>query len=80
MRQVLAAIQGQLRHRRRRSWPRSFWRQNGEAVVCEYAELLAPVEIQFEPHLDFKKRVPRAVGLIRTADTTQYGNIILESA
>jgi len=38
------------------------------------------VTIAFEPHLEFKKRVPHAVGLIRTADTTQYGNIILESA
>jgi len=24
--------------------------------------------------------VPEAIGLIRTGDTTQYGNIILESA
>ena len=32
-----------------------------------------------EPHLDFKKRVPRAIGLIRTGDPTAYGNIILES-
>ena len=46
----------------------------------EYSDLLAPVEIQFEPHVDFKHRVPQAVGLIRTGDTTQYGNIILESA
>jgi D-ribose pyranase len=36
--------------------------------------------IKFEPHVDFKKRVPNAIGLIRTGDTTQYGNIILESA
>ena len=51
-----------------------------EPVRREYADLLAPLEIQFEPHVEFKKRVPQAVGLIRTADTTQYGNIILESA
>jgi D-ribose pyranase len=30
--------------------------------------------------VEFKKRVPRAIGLIRTADTVQYANIILESA
>ncbi|MCG8448796.1 MAG: RbsD/FucU family protein [Pirellulales bacterium] len=57
-----------------------FQRKNGEAVYNEYAELLAPVEIEFEPHLEFKRRVPQAIGLIRTGDTTQYGNIILESA
>jgi D-ribose pyranase len=57
-----------------------FLGENGDAVRQEYADLLAPVEIQFEPHVKFKTRVPQAVGLIRTGDTTQYGNIILESA
>jgi D-ribose pyranase len=36
--------------------------------------------IAWEPHPTFKLRVPRAIGLIRTADTTPYANIILESA
>lgn len=34
----------------------------------------------YEPHVEFKKRVPSAIGLIRTADTVQYANVILESA
>ena len=54
--------------------------ENGGPIHREYVELVAPVTIHFEPHIEFKKRVPQAVGLIRTADTTQYGNIILESA
>lgn len=54
--------------------------QNGQDVQQQYAELLNPVNIQFETHIEFKKRVPAAIGLIRTGDTTQYGNIILESA
>ena len=57
-----------------------FRRENDESVHIEYAELLVPLEIKFEPHVEFKRRVPQAVGLIRTGDTTQYGNIILESA
>ena len=57
-----------------------FKAENGKATQRAYAELVAPVLIQFAPHSGFKKRVPSAVGLIRTADTTQYGNIILESA
>ncbi len=57
-----------------------FHRENDESVSGEYARLLGPIEIQFEPHVEFKLRVPRAIGLIRTGDTTQYGNIILESA
>ena len=57
-----------------------FQRENEQKVGRKYAELLAPVEIHFETHVEFKRRVPLAVGLIRTGDTTQYGNIILESA
>jgi D-ribose pyranase len=37
------------------------------------------IKVTFEPHLEFKKRVPHAIGLIRTGDTTAYGNMILVS-
>jgi D-ribose pyranase len=37
------------------------------------------VPIVYEPHVIFKKRVPLAIGLIRTADTVPYANLILES-
>ena len=57
-----------------------FLGENSKQVQGQYAKLLAPVEIVFEPHVEFKTRVPRSIGLIRTGDTTQYGNIILESA
>jgi D-ribose pyranase len=45
-----------------------------------YLSALSGVSITFEPHVTFKRRVPTAIGLIRTADTTQYGNVIIESA
>jgi len=45
-----------------------------------YLNVLSSISITFEPHIEFQKRVPRAIGLIRTGDTTQYANIILESA
>lgn len=54
--------------------------ENDAAVREDYARLVAPVPIDFEPHVEFKRRVPGAIGLIRTADTTPYGNIIIESA
>jgi D-ribose pyranase len=42
---------------------------------------LAGIPLTYEPHEEkFKKRVPSAIGLIRTGDTTQYANIILVSA
>ena len=37
------------------------------------------IPMHFEPHIEFKKRVPHAIGLIRTGDTTAYGNLILIS-
>ena len=37
------------------------------------------VAIERPVHIDFKKLVPHAIGLIRTGDPTAYGNIILES-
>jgi D-ribose pyranase len=55
-----------------------FRTHNPTSVEDAYARLLPP--IAFEPHADLKRRVPHAIGLIRTGDTTQYGNIILESA
>lgn len=59
---------------------REFLPMNGAAVQQEYADLLHPVRIEFEPHVELKTRVPGAIGLIRTGDTSQYGNIVLESA
>jgi len=53
---------------------------NSAAVVEPFSAVLAPVEPAFEPHVQLKQRVPHAVGLIRTADTIPYANIILESA
>ena len=51
---------------------------NPAGSVDAYAKLLPSIE--FEPHIEFKRRVPQAIGLIRTADTAPYANVILESA
>lgn len=53
---------------------------NGSQVRLEFEQALAGVPLVFEPHVQFKKRVPRAIGLIRTGDTIQYANLIIESA
>lgn len=57
-----------------------FLRQNDEATCARFAEALRGVTLSHEPHVEFKKRVPFAVGLIRTADVVQYANVVLESA
>jgi D-ribose pyranase len=53
---------------------------NSPAVVSEFAEAMLGLEVHYEPHVDFKKRVPQVIGLIRTGDTIQYANMILESS
>lgn len=57
-----------------------FQRENTAETRARFAAALEGVPVFFEPHVEFKKRVPSAVGLIRTADTVQYANMILESA
>ena len=54
---------------------------NPASVVEERRKLLGNIELNFEDHeAAFKKRIPSAIGLIRTGDTTHYSNIILVSA
>src|ERR1700752_1581812 len=54
--------------------------QNSAATLESCAEVLHGVEVRYQPHVDFKRRIPHAIGLTRTGDTLQYSNIILESA
>jgi len=58
-----------------------FKSNNLPGKVKAIERLLGDVTLIYELHKEkFKKRVPHAIGLIRTGDTTQYANIILESA
>jgi D-ribose pyranase len=52
---------------------------NSPATKAAFAEALAGIPTIYEPHQIFKKRVPQAIGLIRTADTVLYANLIVES-
>ena len=57
-----------------------FKQHNSPSSVRALESLLPNIPLQFEPHPTFKKRVPNAIGLIRTADTIPYANMIIESA
>jgi D-ribose pyranase len=59
---------------------REFLKHNSPETQAAFADALRGINLRREPHLQFKKRVPHAIGLIRTGDTTQYSNVILESA
>jgi D-ribose pyranase len=56
-----------------------FPQQNTAEVQERFAAALAGIPLTHEPHIEFKRRVPQAIGLIRTGDTIQYANVILES-
>lgn len=57
-----------------------FLTNNGKQVIDQFAAAFEGVDLKHEPHIEFKRRVPNAIGLIRTGDTIQYANLILESA
>jgi D-ribose pyranase len=56
-----------------------FLKYNAASVRLKFAANLKGVPTTYEPHVEFKKRVPGAIGLIRTGDTVQYANTILIS-
>ena len=58
---------------------KEFLKNNTASVRQKFATALKGVPTKFEPHMEFKKRVPHAIGLIRTGDTVQYANTILIS-
>src|ERR1700709_377009 len=53
-----------------------FLNSNPVAVQSAFARAVAPLTIQVEAHVQFKTRVPKAIGLIRIGDATPYANII----
>jgi D-ribose pyranase len=58
---------------------REFQKNNPASARAAFKNGLNGIATQFEPHVEFKKRVPGAIGLIRTGDTIQYANMILVS-
>jgi D-ribose pyranase len=57
-----------------------FLSHNSEETKRAFAAAFGTIPVIHEPHIEFKKRIPLAIGLIRTGDTTPYANMVLESA
>jgi len=60
-----------------------FLTTNSEDVIDAFDDSfvgIPDVAVERLPHVDFKHKVPDAIGLIRTGDPTAYGNLIIESA
>ena len=56
-----------------------FLAENTSAVVDAFSTALKGIPVTYEPHTVFKTKIPQAIGLIRTGDTTQYANMIIVS-
>ncbi len=57
-----------------------FITNNTSQMQQTFTDSRGKIPIIYEPHIEFKLRVPAAIGLIRTGDTIQYANMILVSA
>jgi D-ribose pyranase len=44
-----------------------------------FTQATAPIPLRYESHLELKKRVREAIGLIRTGDTIQFANMVIVS-
>jgi D-ribose pyranase len=76
--QVLSAIRPNF-HIGQAFMAREFIAENDRRTRSQFVRALEGIPIQFEPHVEFKMRVPSAIGLIRTGDTIQYANMVLVS-
>lgn len=57
-----------------------FKAHNTPEMVARFHAAMRGAPIEFLPHAELKRRhVPGAIGLIRTADTTVYANMVLVS-
>lgn len=56
-----------------------FLQANSPVTRRAFARGLAGITVTHEPHTALKRRVPGAIGLIRTGDTVQYANLVLVS-
>ncbi len=56
-----------------------FIKANTSEVNQAFTSATAHIPLHYEQHIELKKRVPGAIGLIRTGDTIQYANMILVS-
>jgi D-ribose pyranase len=76
--QVLAALKPDFQAVRA-YMAREFLKHNRATTRAAFARALSGIPVTYEPHVQFKKRVPGAIGLVRTGDSIQYANLILIS-
>jgi len=58
---------------------KEFILENTSDVQNQFSTACGGIPCVFEPYDEMKKKVPDAIGIIRTADTIQYANMLLFS-
>lgn len=56
-----------------------FLLENDQSVQDAFKKAFGKIPVTFEGYYTMKNRVPGAIGVIRTADTIQYANMLLVS-
>ena len=56
-----------------------FIKANTPDICNAFVHATAPIPLHYEAHTDLKKRIPAAIGLIRTGEIIQYANMVLVS-
>lgn len=56
-----------------------FLHTNTPTTKQAFATALKGARVAHEPYVEFRRRIPAAIGLIRTGETVQYANMVLIS-
>lgn len=57
-----------------------FRRVQSLEVKSAYEAAFNTIEVNWVPHAEFKQKARDVIGIIRTGDTTRFGNVLLESS
>ena len=76
--QVLEAIRPNFRIARI-YMAQEFLKVNTPEVQADFNAALKGINLSYEPHVQFKQHIPRAVGVIRTGDSISYSSMLLVS-
>jgi D-ribose pyranase len=56
-----------------------FREHNSREIQSTFETAMQGIKISFEPHVQFKQRLPQVIGMIRTGDSISYSNMLLIS-
>lgn len=56
-----------------------FKEHNTREIQSTFETAMQGIKISFEPHVQFKQRLPHIVGMIRTGDPISYSNMLVIS-